>query len=118
MTPGGGGCWARGATRPRAGGPLAQLRWRGVEDLQHRRVELADAGEAGRERDVAHRQAGRLGERPGGLRALRAAERQRAGPELDRQEAADLPLLVAEAAGEPGDALAVDHSVRDEPHRA
>src|SRR5262249_39030805 len=81
------------------------------------RVELADAGEARRERDVAHGQPRRLDQDSRGLRPLRPGEGKWAGPEFGRQQAADLALLVAELLRETRHALTVDNAVGDQPHR-
>ena len=60
---------------------------------------------------------GGLDQRPRGLGALGTGERERAGAELVGQHPVELAHAVAEAAGEAGDALAVDHAVGDQPHR-
>ena len=88
------------------------------EDLAHGVVELAHAREAGGERDLGEREVGRLDQRARRLRALRAGERERPGPELCRDEAVELAHAVAEPRGEPGDALAIDDAVADQAHRA
>ena len=96
----------------------AQLGRRRREHLADRLVELADAREAGRERDLGERQRGRLDQQAGGLRALRAGERERPGAELGDELAVQVALAVAEPRGEPSHALAVDAAVADQPHRA
>ena len=58
------------------------------EDLPHGVVERADAGEAGGEGDVGHRQVGGLDQQPGGLGALGAGERERARAELGERAGA------------------------------
>ena len=96
----------------------AQLARRQREDLAHGVVELPHAREAGRERDLGEAEIGRLDQRARRLRALRAGERERACAELRRDEAVELAHAVAEARGEPGDALAIDDAVADQAHRA
>ena len=61
---------------------------------------------------------GRLDQHPRGLRPLGAGQRDRTGADLGDELAVQVPLAVAEPAGEPGDALAVDDAVGDQPHRA
>ena len=98
----------------------ARCAQRGRREIAHRPhgvVELADAGEAGGERDVAERQLGRLDEHPRGLRALRPGQRQRVGPDLGLQQPLELAGGVADAGRQPGDALAVDRAVGDQAHR-
>jgi len=84
----------------------------------HGRVELPDAGESGREGDLRQRQRGRLGENAGRLGPLGPGDGERAGAEFGGDQAAHLPLLVAEAIGQPFDAMPVDDAVGDEPHGA
>ena len=62
----------------------AQRRRRDAVHLPDRVVELPHAAEPGRERDLREAEVGRLDEHPGGLGALRAGERERAGAELRR----------------------------------
>ena len=107
-----------GAGRVRPAAPLPQLARRQREHLAHRVVELAHAREAGRERDLGEAELGRLDQRARRLRALRAGERERPGAELRGDEPVELAHAVAEPRGEPGDALAVDDAVADQPHRA
>ena len=102
----------------RASARLAQLSRRHREHLEDRRVELPDAGEAGRERDLRQRQRGRLGQHPGRLGALRAGDGQRPGAQFGGDQPAHLALLVAEPAGQSFHAVPVHHAVGDEPHRA
>ena len=99
-----------------------RARWRSscrreVAHRAHGVVELADAGEPGRERDVAERQLGGLDEHPGRLGALRPRQRQRVRADLGLQQPLELAGGVADAGGQPGDALAVDGAVGDQPHR-
>ncbi len=98
-------------------GPFPQHARRRVVDLEHRRVELADGGEPGRERDVAHRQHGRLDQNPGRPRPLRAGQRQRPRADLGREHPADLARRVAEPGRQPGHPVPVHDPVRDQPHR-
>jgi hypothetical protein len=107
---------SRRSSQP-AGGAFPQEARRDVVDLEHRRVELPDAGEAGRERDLGHRQRRRLDQNAGGPRPLRPREGQRAGAELGGQHPADLARRVAEEGREPGHAGPVDDPVGDQPHR-
>ena len=107
----------RGGRRT-SSGSAAQLGRREREDLLHGLVERPDAGEARGERDVGHRQLAGLDQQPRGLCALGAGERERAGAELGQQLALDLADAVAELCGQARYAVAVDHAVRDQPHRA
>ncbi len=86
--------------------------------LADRVVELAHAGETGRERDLGRAEVGGLQQQPGGLRPLGAGERERARTEFGVQLAGQVAVAVAEPRGEPGHALAVDHAVGDQAHRA
>ncbi len=96
----------------------AQLAGRQREHLLDRRVELAHAVKARRERHLDDRQLRRLDQDARRLRALGAGERERAGAD-DRDElAVHVTLGVAEPAREADDALAVDQAVGDQPHRA
>ena len=113
---------ARGAVtcRPppegRSGGTGAQPA-RGVgEDLAHRLVALAHAGESGGERDLRDREVGRLQQDAGGLAALGAGQGQRPGSHLGGDEAIELAGAVPETAGQTFDALAVHDAVTDEAH--
>ncbi|CAM5247048.1 hypothetical protein SCALM49S_03143 [Streptomyces californicus] len=105
-----------GAAEPRARFGAQGAGGAGV-DLPDGVVELADAGETGRENDVGHRQPGGLEEHPGGVGALGAGERDGPGAQLSVELALDLPGAVAQPPGESGDALAVHDAVADEPHR-
>ncbi len=97
---------------------LGAQRARGaVVDLADGVVELPHRGEAGRERHVGDREFGGLEEQSGGLRALRAGQRERACAELGGQLPLELAGTVAEPVGEPRDAFAVDHAVTDQPDR-
>src|SRR6185312_271105 len=80
-------------------------------------VELADAGEPGRDRHVGDPQAGGLQQQPRGLRALGPGHGHRAGADLGDQLPVQVPLAVAEPVGQAGHALPVDHAVADQPHR-
>src|SRR5690606_6117747 len=113
--PGGGrGGAARGPSGAGGGGP--QGAGGGGVDGADGVVELPDAGEAGREGDGRHRQIGGLEQDPGGVGALRAGEGDGSGADLGGELALHLPGAVAEPCGEPGDALAVDDTVGDQPH--
>ncbi len=105
----------RGGPVAAAGAP-AQLRRGEDEDLPHGLVEPADAGKAGGEGDLGHRQLAGLDQQPGGLRALCAGQCERAGAEFGQELALDLSGAVAEPGGQAGDALAVHHAVGDQPH--
>ena len=105
-----------GGSSPRAS--TAQLGRRHREDLVDGRVELPDAGEAGREGDLGQRQRGRLDQDARRLRPLRAGDGERARAQFGRDQAAHLALLVAEPAGQALHAVPVDHAVGDQPHRA
>ena len=100
------------------GAAAAQLGRRRREDLADGVVELADRGEAGRERDLGERQLGRLDQQSRGVGALGAGERERAGAELGDELAVQVAFAEAEPLREPGDAVAVDAAVGDQPHRA
>ena len=99
------------------GGLLAQLARGGGEDGAHGVVELPDAREAGRERDLGQLEVGRLDEGAGGVRALRAGQCLGAGADLGDEQAVQLALAVAEPGGEAGHSLAVDRAVADQAHR-
>ena len=103
---------ARPPRRPRRSVGVAGV------DLADRVVELADAGEARRERDVGVGQVGRLDQHPCGLRPLRPGQRQRPGAELGGEQPGEVARGVADVRGQPVDALAVDDAVGDQPHRA
>ena len=87
-----------------------------LEDRAHGVVELADAGEAGGECDVAEWQVRRLDQHPGGLCPLRAGQRERAGADLGLQQPLQLPGGVAEVGGQAADTFAVHRAVGDQPH--
>ncbi len=80
-------------------------------------VELAHAGEPGRERDLRDRQRGGLQEHACGVRPLGPGEGDGTRPELGGELALHLPGAVSEPSGEPGDALPVHDSVADQTHR-
>lgn len=109
----------RGTRVLRAGGRdlLAQRRRGGRVDLADGVVELPDAGEPGGEGDVRGGQRRGLQQHPGRVRALRPGQCERSGTERGDQVPLHLPLAVAESAGQPADALAVDHPVVDQAHR-
>ncbi len=94
-----------------------QPRRGGGEDLADGVVELADAGEPGGEGDIGDREGRGLQQHPCSLRALRPGQRQRPGADLGDQQAVQLPLGVAEPAGQAGHAVAVDDAVADQPQR-
>src|SRR5207302_3447158 len=87
------------------------------EDVPNRVIELPDALEAGGERDVGERKVRRFDQRSGGLRPLRARDRERTGAQLTEQQ----PVQVAFADGEPlsesGNTFAIDDTVGDQAHR-
>ena len=91
-------------------------RRRGVH-LAHRVVELADAGEAGSEGDVGEGQVAGLDQGARGLCAAGAGQRQRAGAVLLGDHAVELAGRVAEALGQPVDAVTLDHAVGHQSHR-
>ena len=104
--------------RRTSSGPAAQLGRREREDLLHGLVEGPHAGEPRGERDVGHLQLAGLDQEPSGLCALGAGERERPGAELGVQLTLHLADAVAEVSGQAWYAVAVDHAVRDQPHRA
>ncbi len=90
----------------------------GGVDLAHRLVELSDAGEAGRERDVGEAELGGLDEDPRRLGPPRACQGQRAGAELSGEQPAQVAGGVADPVREARDTLTVDDAVGDQPHRS
>ena len=80
----------------RAAPTSAQLGRRERVDLADRVVELPDAGEAGRERDVGELEVGRLDEHARGLRATGPGQGQRAGAELGGEQPAEVARRVAD----------------------
>ncbi len=98
--------------------PPTQLSRRARVHLAHGVVELAQAGEAGREGDVGERQVGGLDQQPRSLRALRARQRERPRAELDLEQAAQLTRTIRQALRQSVDAVTVDDAVGDETHRA
>ena len=102
---------------PGGAGRGPQRRRRRGEHLADGVVELADAAEAGGERDRREVEVGGLDERAGGARPLGAGDGERAGAELVGHEAGEVALAVGQPAGQPADALAVDDAVDDEAHR-
>ena len=96
------------------GGP--QCRGRHREDLADGLVELADAAEACSEGNVGgfHRCGDQQGAR--GLCPACPRQRQRSRAELVAQDPVELPRGVAQPGSEPFHAVAVDHTVVDEPH--
>ena len=100
------------------GGLVAQVAGRGGEDRAHRVVELPDAGEARPRRRPRTSRRSVVSTR---MRAVCArwarASAWAPAPDLGDQQPVQLPLAVAEPGGEPGDALAVDRAVADQPHR-
>ena len=98
--------------------PPAQLARRGGVDLAQRLVELAHAGEAGRERDIGQRQVGRLDEHAGRVGAPCPGQGQRCRSELLGEQPTEVARGVAHPPGQPVHALAVDQAVGDQPHRA
>ena len=86
------------------------------EHLAHRVVELADAREPGRERDIGDAQIRGLDQHPRRLRALRPRERERARADLGDEQPVDLTLAVREPRREPTDAVPVDDAVGDQAH--
>ena len=89
-----------------------------VVDLPHGVVELPDAAEPARERHLRGGQLGAGEQRAGRFRAVRAGESEGAGAEFRRHDAREMPRAVAEVRGETRHAVALDHAVEDEPHRA
>ena len=102
----------------RAAAASAQLGRRERVDLADRVVELADAREAGRERDLRELEVGRLDEHACRLRATGAGQGQRAGAELGGEQPAQVARRVADPRRQRIDSLAVDDAVGDQPHRA
>ncbi len=100
------------------GGTRPQLGRRHREDGSERVVELADAREPGRERDVRKRKLRGLDEHARGLRTLGASQGDWSGPDLGNQLTVQVTLAVVELAGQTGDAVPIDDAVSDQPHRA
>ncbi len=96
----------------------AQLERRHPEHLADGLVELADARESGRERDVSGGKIGADEQHARRVRTVRSAEGERAGAELGGQQARQVARRVPEARGETGNALPLDDAVGDEPHGA
>jgi hypothetical protein len=88
----------------------------GREDLADGVVKLADAREAGGESHAGDGQVGRLDEKPRGVGAPGAGERERPGPDLGREQPVQMTLRVAEAPREAGHTLPVHDAVGDETH--
>ena len=107
---------AGGGGRLPAAGPAAQLGRGQREHLAHGVVEGPDAGEAGREGHIGHRQRARLDQQPRRLRPLRPGQRQRPGTEFGPQLAFHLADAVAEPGGQPRHAAGIDDPVGDQPH--
>ncbi len=105
------GALGRGAAP--ASGAAAQLAGRARVDRLDRVVELADAAEAGRQRDLRETEIGRLDQRPGRLGPLGAGELGGAGAHLGGEDAVQLALAEPEPRRKAGHALAVDHAVGD-----
>jgi len=103
--------------RPGAPPRPTELAGRRGEDGPHGFVELADAGEAGGEGNLRDGQAGRLQQQPRGVGPPGARQGERPRAELGYEEAVQVALGVAQAAGEAGDALAVHDAVGDQAHR-
>ena len=95
---------------------MAQGGRREIAYRPDRVVELADTRETRGERDVAERQLGGFDEHPGGLAALCSGQRQRIRADLGLQQPFELSGRVADPRRQPGDALAVDRAVGDQPH--
>jgi hypothetical protein len=109
-----------GRDRRRAPAPpglVAQRRRCDAVDLAHGVVELAHAGEPGRERHVGHPERRRLDQQPRRVRPVRPGERQRPRPEFRGEHPVELALRITQSSGEPADAVALDDAVGDEPHR-
>ena len=87
------------------------------KDLFYGLVELSDALEAGPKRYIRGREVGRLQQGPGRLRALCPGQSQSARADLGHQYPVQLPLAVAQAAGQAGHTLAVDDPVQHQLHR-
>ncbi len=101
-----------------ARGLLTQRRRVDGEDSAHGVVELTNAGEPGREGDVAHGHRGRLNQRSRGVRAMCACEGEWSRADLRGQHPGELSAGVSERVREGSDAAAFDGSVGDQPHRA
>ena len=112
--PGRGSC----VPRSRSARGHAQLQRAALVHGADRVVELADAAESRRERDVGRRKRGRGEQRAGGLRAVRPRERERPGAELCGEHAGEVAGRVPESGGEARHALALDDAVGDEAHGA
>ncbi len=116
------GCAIRQTQRQGAGGGArlpspAQLGRRRREHLANRVVELADAGEARRERDLRDRHRGGLDQGARCLGSLCSGQRERTRTELGGEQSIDLTLAVVQPRREPTDAFPIDETIGDEPHR-
>jgi hypothetical protein len=108
---------ARGTAATSVPGAAAQLRRRPRVDRPQRLVELAQAAEAGADRDLPERQVGRLDQRARRLGALRARQRHRPGPDLRHEDAVELALREVQPRREPAHAVAVHGAVGDQAYR-
>ena len=108
----------RGPVRsgPAAAGPQRGRRL--AVGLLEARVELADAGEAARERDLGDRHARLPQQPPRGLQPHRPGQRERARPEFGHHQAVQVAFGHGQPARQPGDPVLIDVSVGDQPHRA
>ena len=89
-----------------------------AEDLLTGAVELAHAPEAGRERDLEHREVGVVEEPPREVRPRRPGEAVGGHAELRREEAAQVARRHAEAPAELFLGRVVERAVEDHPHGA
>ena len=96
----------------------AELGWGQRKHLAHRVVELPDALEASRERDVREGQIGRLDQGARRLRPLGAGDRERTRAELGQQQPVQVTLAYREAGRNSRNAFAIDGPIRDQAHRA
>ena len=97
-------------------GGAAQCGRRHVEHLGHGLVELADAAETRGEGHICELHRGGHQQRARGLGPAGPGEGQRAGAEFVAEDPVQLPGRIAQACGEPLDAVAVDDAVVDQPH--
>ena len=105
----------RALTSP-AGGVSAKLCRRQGEDLLDRVIERANGGKPGRQGDLTQGQGTRLNEHPCRLGSLGSSQGKRTGPDLGGELTLDLANAVAQSAGQSGNSLTINDTIRDEAH--